>query len=65
MNGLVKTEVYAGMLVLNWYILITLSFYFMMYWGKAQISKHPVVIVRSVYTLQSLCSYSKVSVIYS
>ena len=32
--------------VLNQYILITLSFYFMMYWEKAQISKHPVMIVK-------------------
>ena len=37
----------------------------MMCWEKAQISKHPVMIVKSVYTLQYLSSYSKVRVIYS
>ena len=33
--------------------------------GESSNFETPVVIVRSVYTLQSLCSYSKVSVIYS
>ena len=32
--------------VLNRYILITLSFWFMMCWEKAQISKHPVMIAK-------------------
>ena len=33
--------------------------------GESSNFETPVVIVSSVYTLQSLCSYSKVSVIYS
>ena len=32
--------------------------------GESSNFETPVIIIRSVYTLQSLCSYSKVSVIY-
>ena len=33
--------------------------------GESSNFETPLVVVRSVYTLQYLCSYSKVSVIYS